>query len=177
MPVLKHKMQSLLERGKSFLTPNASSANFKDSNGFSTAKTETILFPQTTAAVDGDESLHDCSSCTVHYPSKFSIDEDDTLYGQVKGWDTHLIVGTGKTDWVRDVTDEKGSVMEAVGKFGQEIQMSNGRGKGKVMLSASNMPTGGEHGDCDDDEGSDCFLLPSWTMIQRVQPDSSAQIS
>ncbi len=164
-------MQSLLERGKSFLTPNASSANFKDANGFSTAKSETVLFPQTDAAVDGDECLHDCSSCTVHLPAKWSIDEEDKLYGHVKGWDTHLVVGTGKTDWVRDVTDEKGTVMEAVGKFGQEIQMSNGRGKGKVMLSASNMPTGGQNGDCDNEDGADCFLLPSWTMIEKVQPD------
>ena len=171
MPAIKHKMQSLLERGKSFLTPTTSSANFKGANGFSTAKSETLLFPQTDPSVDGDKCQHDCSSCTVHLPSKFSIDEDDKLYGHVKGWDTHLIVGTGKTDWVRDVTDETGTVMEAVGKFGQEIQMSNGRGKGKVMLSASNMPTGGQHGDCDNDEGADCLLLPSWTMIEKVQPD------
>ena len=26
------------------------------------------------------------------------------------------MVATGKTDWVRDVADEKGSVMQAVGK-------------------------------------------------------------
>jgi hypothetical protein len=170
MPV-KTKMQSLLERGRSFLTPNSSSPNLRDANGFSTAKTETQLFPQTDATVDGDECLHDCSTCTVHLPAKFSIDESDKLFGHVKGWDTHLIVGTGKTDWVRDVTDEKGTVMEAVGKHGQEIQMSNGRGKGKVMLSASNMPTGGDHGDCDNENGADCYLLPSWTKIEQVKPD------
>jgi hypothetical protein len=175
MPV-KTKMQSLLERGRSFLTPNSSSPNLRDANGFSTAKTETQLFPQTDATVDGDECLHDCSTCTVHLPAKFSIDESDKLFGHVKGWDTHLIVGTGKTDWVRDVTDEKGTVMEAVGKFGQEIQMSNGRGKGKVMLSASNMPTGGDHGDCDNENGADCFLLPSWTKIEQVKPDHVAAL-
>lgn len=171
MPVRTKIMQSLLERGRSFLTPNSSSVNLKDANGFSTAKSETLLFPQTDPNVDGDECLHDCSTCTVHLPAKFSIDESDKLYGHVKGWDTHLIVGTGKTDWVRDVTDEKDTVMEAVGKYGQEIQMSNGRGKGKVMLSASNMPTGGEHGDSDNQDGADCFLLPSWTMIEQVKPD------
>lgn len=161
-------MQSLLERGRSFLTPTASSTNIKDADGFHTAKTETALFPGTDPAVDGDECLRDCSDCTVHYPAKFSIDEDDTLFGHVKGWDTHLIVGTGKTDWVRDVTDESGSVMEAVGKYGQEIRMSDGRGKGKLMLSASNMPTGCDH---ESDDGSDCLLLPSWTFIEKVMPD------
>jgi hypothetical protein len=172
MPKPKSKaMQSLLERGRSFLTPTASSTNIKGTTtGFRTAKKEQDLFPQTDPNTDGAECLQDCSACSVHYPAKFSIDEDDKLFGQVKGWDTHLIVGTGKTDWVRDVTDVPGSVMEAVGKYGQEIEMSNGRGKGKIMLSASNMPTGGECGDDDATDGSDCLLLPSWTFIDKVTP-------
>ncbi|KAJ8608302.1 hypothetical protein MRB53_039724 [Persea americana] len=74
------------------------------------------LFTKTTAEADGEECLHDCETCTIHYPSKFSIDEEDKLYGEIKGWDRHLIVATGKTDWVRDVADEKGSIMEAVEK-------------------------------------------------------------
>jgi hypothetical protein len=166
-------MQSLLERGRSFLTPVGSSANLKGVDGFHTAKTEDALFPPTDPVIDGDDCTRDCSDCTVHYPAKFSIDEDDKLFGHVQGWDTHLIVGTGNTDWVRDVTDEKGSVMEAVGKFGQEIQMSDGRGKGKVMLSASNMPTGCEH---EGDDGSDCMLLPSWTFIEKVLPKQVPQL-
>lgn len=31
-----------------------------------------------------------------------------------------MLVATGKTDWVRDVQDEKGSVMEAVRECGVE---------------------------------------------------------
>jgi hypothetical protein len=46
------------------------------------------------------------------------------LYGHVKGWATHLLVATGKTDWVRDIADEKGSVMEAVAKA--KVQPANG---------------------------------------------------
>lgn len=76
----------------------------------------TELFAKTDPAVDGDECLHDCHSCIVHYPKRFKIDEEDVLYGQVKGWSTHIVVGTGKADWVRDVADEKGSVMEAIEK-------------------------------------------------------------
>lgn len=166
MPI-KPKMQSILERGRSFLTTRSSTP---DPNGFCKAQNETELFPKPDPAVDGEECLHDCSSCTAHLPAKWSIDEDDKLYGHVNGWDQHLVVGTGKTDWVRDVTDEKGSVMQAVGKYGQEIQLSEQRGKGKVMLSASNMPTGGDHGDCDMENGSDCLLLPSWTFVEAVQP-------
>lgn len=72
------------------------------------------IFPKVDAAKDGDDCDHDCSSCAVKYPKGFKIDEDDVLYGMVKGWSTHVIVATGKTDWVRDVADEKGSVMAAI---------------------------------------------------------------
>jgi hypothetical protein len=91
---------------------------------FSKASTATALFPATDPAIDGEDCLHDCDSCTVKYPKSWSIEEDDKIYGQVGGWDTHLIVATGKTDWVRDVSDEVGSVMEAVGKA--DVKPANG---------------------------------------------------
>jgi hypothetical protein len=72
------------------------------------------LFPVVDKAVDGDDCDRDCDNCVVHYPKNFKIDEDDDLYGFVKGWSTHVLVATGKTDWVRDVADEKGSVMQAI---------------------------------------------------------------
>lgn len=59
------------------------------------------LFAKTDPETDGDECLHDCSSCTIQYPKKFSIDETADLYGHVNAWSRHLIVATGKTDWVR----------------------------------------------------------------------------
>lgn len=83
---------------------------------FTKAKTEDSLFPKTDPAIDGDDCLEDCSSCSIRYPRKFEIEEDDKLYGNIAAWSTHIIVATGKTDWVRDVGDEKGSVMEAVAK-------------------------------------------------------------
>ncbi|KIX04200.1 uncharacterized protein Z518_07754 [Rhinocladiella mackenziei CBS 650.93] len=156
---------SLLRSVKTFLTPTGSSANLEHSTGFRTAKTETELFTPTRPDVDGGECLRDCDSCTTHYPKKFSIDESDKLYGHVKGWNTHLIVGTGRTDWVRDVTDEKGSVMHAVGKAGLE------RRNGKLMLSASNLPSGEEcHGPGEEEGTADCLLLPAWVVVEKVRP-------
>lgn len=96
---LKSLMSSVLGGGGKPSVPNA-----------------TDLFPKTDPATDGEECLHDCESCHVKYPRGFKIDDEDLLYGHVKGWSTHVLVGTGKTDWVRDVADEKGSVMEAIGK-------------------------------------------------------------
>ena len=72
------------------------------------------LFQRTTPEVDGDDCIHDCDSCTVRYPRNFKIEESDLLYGHIKGWSTHVLVATGKSDWVREVADEKGSIMQAI---------------------------------------------------------------
>ena len=106
---------NLVRRGTSFITdkiPGQASGE----KGFSKAANEAQLFPKVDPAVDGEDCDHDCESCVIKYPAKFSIDEKEELYGHVKGWATHLLVATGKNDWVRDVEDEKGSVMEAVGR-------------------------------------------------------------
>jgi hypothetical protein len=84
--------------------------------GFSKAPTAADLFPKTDPTIDGEECIRDCESCSVKYPKTFKIDEEEELYGFIKGWSRHILCATGKTDWVRDVADEKGSIMEAVGK-------------------------------------------------------------
>ncbi|KAH7093151.1 Sucrase/ferredoxin-like-domain-containing protein [Paraphoma chrysanthemicola] len=122
------------------------------------ARTEQ-LFPTTDPAIDGDDCLHDCASCSVKYPRKFEIDETEELYGHVKGWSTHLVVATGKTDWVRDVADEKGSIMEAVDRG--SVKPTNG----KLMLSASDMPVPNHS-----DHSSMVLLLPAWQFIDNVTP-------
>ena len=114
MAPAKSKMQAFLSR----LTPSSSTASvprLSKGSEFHTAE-EGHLFSKVDPAVDGEDCDHDCASCSVHYPAKFKIEESDKLYGHVKGWSTHLLVATGKTDWLRDVEDEEGSVMEAVGK-------------------------------------------------------------
>lgn len=98
--------------------------NVQSQPGFRSVSESDQLFNQPDPAVDGDECLHDCATCTVKYPAKFDVDQEDELYGHVKGWATHVLVATGKSDWVRDVADEVGSVMEAIEKGG--IEPSNG---------------------------------------------------
>ena len=112
---MAQKLASWMRKGSSFLTPSGSSAQLSRDGAFVKASEEK-LFTKVDPAVDGEDCDHDCASCSVKYPAKFSIDEEEKLYGQVKGWATHMLVATGKTDWVRDVADEKGSVMEAVDK-------------------------------------------------------------
>ncbi|OJD40776.1 sucrase ferredoxin domain-containing protein [Diplodia corticola] len=133
-------------------------------DGFSKAPASDQLFPKTNPTVDGEECLRDCETCTIKYPRKWSVDEDDDLYGHVKGWSTHMVVATGKSDWVRDVADEKGSIMEAVDKCG--IKPSNG----KMMLSASDMPVPNEHHTQGAEAATTVLLLPSFTIFDNVTP-------
>lgn len=116
-------LRNLSYKLTSAFSPSEASA-VKDGNGFTKAAKTEDLFPVTDPAIDGDDCLHDCASCSVKYPRKFDIDETEELYGHVKGFNTHLIVATGKTDWVRDVADEKGSIMEAVDRG--TVKPSNG---------------------------------------------------
>ena len=113
---------SALRRGKTFLTPSTSSESVNQLDPARTPFTkaaEGTLFPRVDPAVDGEDCDHDCHSCTIQLPANWKIDENGKLYGHVNGWATHMLVATGKTDWKRDVQDEKGSVMEAVGKYGK----------------------------------------------------------
>ncbi|CZS98951.1 hypothetical protein WAI453_008453 [Rhynchosporium graminicola] len=124
----------------------------------------TELFPKVDPEVDGEDCDHDCISCHVKYPKGFKIEEEDELYGKVNGWDTHILVATGKTDWVRDVADEEGSLMEAIEKKAEV------KSNGKLMLSASNIPTPSHSSDYA--EPTTVLLLPAFIIIENVTPKS-----
>ncbi|KAL2823908.1 Sucrase/ferredoxin-like-domain-containing protein [Aspergillus cavernicola] len=169
-------MQSLLRRGTSLFTPSPSPSTpnptappptrlIKTSEDFTKAPSAETLFGKTTPSEDGEECLHDCATCTIRYPAKFDVDQEDEMYGNVNGWSTHLLVATGKTDWVRDVADEEGSVMEAVEKGGVLP------GNGKLKLSASNIPVPDEyHAHGKGEQPTTVLLLPSFTIIEHVTP-------
>lgn len=164
--MLSKMLQSLKNRFTSSTGADIADTKPRD-DGFSTARNHGALFATTDPGVDGDECLHDCASCSVKLPSKWSIDEEDKLYGQIQGWSRHLIVATGKTDWVRAVEDEKHSVMEAIG---EHIGLVNG----KLMLSASNIPVpeiSGDHiGPYGVERPTKVLLMPSFTYVENVQP-------
>ncbi|KAG6176865.1 hypothetical protein E4U27_004752 [Claviceps purpurea] len=184
MPTKQKIAVSLKSLVSSVLGDNSKRSSSSSSSS-KTASTCTDLFPKTDPSADGDACLHDCDSCSVRYPRGFSIDEADVLYGQVKGWSTHLVIGTGKTDWTRDVADEKGSVMEAIARA--KDLPTNGR----LMVSASNMPAGDDEDEDEDEDDEDhnghdkskghknknvyakpttVLLLPALTLVQGVHP-------
>lgn len=119
-------MQGILRRGAELLSPSPtpSSDRGRDVDSGPSITSEDTLFTKVDRTIDGEDCDRDCASCTVHYPKKFDVEQTDKLYGHVKGWATHVLVATGKTDWVKDVADERGSVMEAIDKGG--LEPSNG---------------------------------------------------
>lgn len=85
----------------------------KSENG-SIEKTE--LFPTVDPAVDGPDCDKECADCTIEFPSRFKVNSDRELYGSIKPFVKHVLVATGKTDWVPKVEDEEGSLMEGFKK-------------------------------------------------------------
>ncbi|MCJ1234542.1 hypothetical protein MMC14_002503 [Varicellaria rhodocarpa] len=164
-------LSGFIRRGAAFLTPTGSSTHLPTDGIFTTAK-EGNLFPKVDPAVDGEECDHDCESCTIQYPPKWNIEEDGKVYGLFKPYATHMIVATGKSDWVRDVEDEKGSVMEAVRDCG--VKPKNGR----LMISASNMPIPSSSTTSDNptDQPTTVLLLPTFTIIENVTPASVPEL-
>ncbi|KAF3893732.1 Sucrase/ferredoxin domain-containing protein [Trichophyton interdigitale] len=130
-----------------------------------TTASEDVLFPKVRPELDGEDCDRDCASCTIRYPAKFVVDLEDKLYGNVAGWATHVLIATDKTDWVRDVADEKGSVMEAVEKSG--VKPVNGT----LKLSASNMPVPDEyHMYPEGEQPTTALILPAFTIVENVTP-------
>ncbi|EFE40107.1 hypothetical protein TRV_05176 [Trichophyton verrucosum HKI 0517] len=119
--------------------------------------TDRYLFPTVDPRVDGDGCDHDCASCTIRYPSRFKVDEGRNLYGTVKPVTNHVLVATGKSDWVSKVENEKGSLMEAFSDSPQP------KGERTVVL-ASNIPVD----PMSDDASSTVLLLPAFTYVDHV---------
>ncbi|KAI1880685.1 hypothetical protein JX265_000925 [Neoarthrinium moseri] len=173
-PPAKQRMalgfRSLVDSAKRLVTPlgtpsaGGTPQNERADGGGGTAKLATELFPATDPAVDGDDCTHDCESCHVSYPRGFKTETADVLYGHVKGWSTHVLVATGKTDWVRDVEDEKGSLMQAFGAAA--AKPANGR----LMLSASNIPLPGRAAPGDYAEPTTVLVLPAFRLVEAVRP-------
>lgn len=158
----KMSLSSVLQRGKAFLTPRPSTDSI--------LKIPTFIFPKVDPAIDGEDCDHDCETCEIQYPKGFKIDEDEKLYGHVNGFATHVLVATGKTDWVKNVSDEKGSVMEAVRDC--KVEPSNG----KLMLSASDLPLPTHEPFPPKHRPTTILLLPSFTFIDNVTPATVPQL-
>ncbi|KAK2759390.1 hypothetical protein FQN54_002868 [Arachnomyces sp. PD_36] len=131
------------------------------------------IFPKVDPEVDGDDCDKDCSNCTIRYPSWFKINNNRPLYGHIKPFTVHVLVATGKTDWVRKVQNDKGSLTEA---FKNSAKPRNER----LMVSASDLPTPesdeATEQDPDEPKPTTVLLLPSFTYVDAVTPSDIPEL-
>ncbi|KAJ5220363.1 hypothetical protein N7468_009567 [Penicillium chermesinum] len=80
----------------------------------SLGRSTNYFVPKVDPKVDGPDCLHDCASCTTHFPDKVKVETSLPLYGQIKEFHSHILVATGRTDWKEKVEHEKGTLMEAL---------------------------------------------------------------
>jgi hypothetical protein len=72
------------------------------------------IFPTVNTTEDGPECLKNCADCTVHFPDKFHVDSERKIYGKIKPFATHVLVATGKSDWVSKPEWERGTIVHAL---------------------------------------------------------------
>jgi hypothetical protein len=97
---------ALVRRGTSFFNSGKSAGTV----------TKETLFPLVSKEADGDDCDHDCEGCPGYGRAfeKIGIETEAELWGRTKRYANHIVVATGEMDWIRDVEDIKGSVMEAL---------------------------------------------------------------
>lgn len=119
-------------------------------------------------------SPSDCDSCSEKYPSSLSIDTSAPLWGSVKPWRHHILCATGKTDWIRDVTEEKDSLAQAIDKSQSLWAVPK---ENAVILSTSLAPPEEyfEWQESDSTRPSLALILPEFVFLENITPDSAGR--
>ncbi|KAL2815513.1 Sucrase/ferredoxin-like-domain-containing protein [Aspergillus granulosus] len=129
---------------------------------------EDYIFPTVDPKQDGIDCKRDCADCTIEYPAKVKVEMSRPLYGHIKQFHTHVLVATGKSDWMNKVENEPGSLMEA-------IHNSSGSKHGRMMVSASNLRSP-QSEDGSTKKGTTVLLLPSFTIVDSVNTRDVADL-
>ncbi|KWU42107.1 hypothetical protein RHOSPDRAFT_30239 [Rhodotorula sp. JG-1b] len=100
------------------------------------------------------------------YPSGFEVDLESQMLGELKPYGRQVIVSTGKSDWIREVTDDETSIPGLVkAEYDRLQKASDGRGGLLAKLGSKVFGDKGSGGDAKSDVTED---LPG------VHPSSAA---
>ncbi|KZS97776.1 Sucraseferredoxin-like protein [Sistotremastrum niveocremeum HHB9708] len=62
-----------------------------------------------------------CDEGHDEYPARFDIDTTSDMFGSVKPYHRQCVISTGKKDWVKEVTEEKGSLAERISNINSSL--------------------------------------------------------
>ena len=131
--------------------------------------------------------LEDCLSCNlpctdeqqVSYPSYIvkSIDRELPLAGSVKPYGRHVLISTGRTDWIHSIDEEEGSVAQGIFKGLYEPRFAGlvkntvtREGGDRVVLSNTSFaPRRMGSG------RTEVMIMPEWKVITNVSHDSAGE--
>jgi hypothetical protein len=125
--------------------------------------------------------LEECLACEapctpeeqVEYPSYISksIDRDLPLMGSVKPYGRHILISTGKKDWVHSIDEEDGSVAQAIFRSLHEKKYGGRKREGEPRIVLSNtsfapMKIGSGI--------TEVMIMPEFKVIKGVSPGTSS---
>ncbi|KAG2013927.1 hypothetical protein CC2G_010789 [Coprinopsis cinerea AmutBmut pab1-1] len=149
----------------------------------------------TLRAVDVPVSSADCRSCSDPcdlghhdaYPRRFDIDMDTQMLGTVKPYHRQIVISTGKSDWERDITDNRSSLAAHFSDVSHRANVpkpspgakgrTNGKG-GRVAVnglfntsdSARISVLNGSHRTiCQEDDHETVLVFPDYKMVTEVR--------
>ena len=130
---------------------------------------------------DLDECLSCNSPCTneaanASYPKYIakSIDRELPLAGSVKPYGRHVLISTGKTDWIHSIDEEEGSIAQGIfkGLYDPTVAgpMKNKReGEDRVVMSNTSFaPRRIGSGK------TEVIIMPEWKIITNVSNQNAA---
>ena len=127
---------------------------------------------------DLDECLACANPCTpeerASYPNYIakSIDRDTPLAGSMKPYSRHILVSTGKLDWIHSIDEEDGSIAQAIHKNLYDKQHGGRKrdGEGRIILSNTSFaPSRIGSGK------TEVLVMPEFRLVRNMTHDTGSE--
>lgn len=129
--------------------------------------------------------LEECLACNapctdeeqVSYPSYISksIDRESPLAGSVKPYGRHILISTGRTNWIHSIDEEEGSVAQGIfkglydPKLGGPVKNKREGYERVVLSNTSFAPRRIGSGK------TEVVIMPEWKLVTNVTNDSAGE--
>lgn len=93
------------------------------------------------------EACDEDDDADLDYPKGFDMDLESTMLGELKPYGRQILVSTGKSDWIREVTDDDESIPGLVRRAYDNAVKDEAKGGKGVLGKLGNKLFGGNGGD------------------------------